>query len=148
MHIQISHDLVEAAGRSEGETGGWTLAKRKAAYQRYIKFLQLIAEDPGRDVAPTRDIDAMWHLHMQAPRAYYKDCLALCGDIIDHDGGFGHSDEERPQLVAVFEDTAQRWQAKYGEDYTGSSGTESATKCWHNCVSRCHNACKTDTMHP
>jgi hypothetical protein len=142
MTVRISCDLVRAAQRSEGETSSWSDQQIRNAVLRYERFLGLIVEDLGRDVAPTRDIDAIWHLHMQSPRAYFKDCLALCGDIIDHDGGFGHTAEEWPELLSTFDDTAQRWEKKYGEPYAERQSAHSVTKCTRNCVSRCQRACK------
>ena len=31
----------------------------------------------------------IWHLHMQAPVAYHRDCMTYIGHIVDHDGGHG-----------------------------------------------------------
>jgi hypothetical protein len=106
-----------------------------------------MAENPNKSIAPTRDIDTIWHLHMQSPRAYYRDCIAACGDIIDHNGGFGHSEEELPILMEVFEATSALWEQKYGDSYSQRSNSDSATKCTRNCVSRCHNACKSMAVH-
>jgi hypothetical protein len=142
MTYDISVDLFRAAKRSEGETSQWVDERIQQAVERYTKFFALMADDPNRVVAPTSDIDAIWHLHMLAPQAYYDDCIAACGQIIGHDGGFGSTAEELPQLINTFERTGELWLEKYGERYVEQPNAEATTKCWHNCQSRCHNACK------
>ncbi|MDE0256745.1 MAG: glycine-rich domain-containing protein-like, partial [Rhodospirillaceae bacterium] len=69
----FSVDLREAARRSESEVSEWVPERLDQAIQRYRKFFHLASLDPG--VAPTREIDMIWHLHMQAPVAYYNDCI-------------------------------------------------------------------------
>lgn len=138
----ISVDLLQAASRSESFPKDWTPERTRQAVADYEKFLRLAAENPGKPLAPTRDIDEFWHLHMLHPQAYYEDCQRLFGKILDHDGGFGKDPKELPILAMHFEQTASLWQQAYGEAYTGPDG--GATKCWHNCQSRCHHACKSN----
>lgn len=133
----FSVDLREAARRSESEVSEWVPERLDEAIQRYRKFFHLASMEPG--VAPTRDIDMIWHLHMQAPVAYYNDCVKYCGRILDHDGGFGKTPEEALVLSQVFAKTAERWHEVFGEPYVAD--TESGTKCWHDCQNRCWHAC-------
>ena len=138
----ISVDLIEAARRSEHFPSDWPTEKVQGALDSYERFLRLAAKHPDMTVAPTRDIDEMWHLHMLSPRAYYTDCMALMGRILDHDGGFGTEPEELPVLGGIFDRTAKLWEQEYGEPYVGDLPPGEATvKCWHNCQSRCWNAC-------
>src|SRR5687767_9801418 len=74
MASTISVDLIEASKRSEAFPRDWPIEKVHRARTRYEKFLLLAAKHQGVPVAPTRDIDEMWHLHMLAPRAYFEDC--------------------------------------------------------------------------
>lgn len=141
MSITISTDLLEAARRSDGEPGTWADARRKLALTRYLRFLELVAESPQRPIAPTREIDEMWHLHMLSPRAYFEDCQRLFGQLLDHDGGFGKGEDELPELLRVFDDTARRWQARFGEPYVVRPCHDAMTKCWHDCKGRCWHAC-------
>ena len=60
----VSVDLVRAAQRSEEYFKGADVAQLQTAIDRYTKFLQLAARHPDRRLAPTREIDHMWHLHM------------------------------------------------------------------------------------
>ena len=81
----------------------------------------------------------IWHLHMQAPVAYHRDCMKYLGRILDHDGGFGKTPEEAVILSQVFAKTAQRWEEVFGEPYVASENSD--TKCWHDCQNRCWHAC-------
>ena len=95
-------------------------------------------------LAPTRDIDFFWHLHMLSPVAYHRDCLRLFGRILDHDGGFGKGVGELPLLQQVFARTAEWWEQEYGEPYRedGRFMREVVmTDCWHDCSDRCWHAC-------
>ncbi|MCB9763741.1 MAG: glycine-rich domain-containing protein-like [Alphaproteobacteria bacterium] len=144
MTIILSVDLHNAARRSDGDPSTWSDDELTRAICRYHRFLELVAEDPNRPIAPTRDIDEVWHLHMLSPRAYFEDCQQLFGEILDHDGGFGKGEGELPQLLSTFEDTAARWQAKFGEPYVQQTKHEDMKNCWHDCQGRCWHACKSN----
>jgi hypothetical protein len=138
----VSVDLLEAARRSETFPKDWSREKTEEALRRYERFLRLAAKHRGVPVAPTKDIDVMWHLHMLSPRAYYEDCKRLFGGILDHDGGFGQELSEIPILKATFEQTAALWEAEYGEPYVAfDESTDATVKCWHDCQGRCWHAC-------
>ena len=134
-------DLHEAARRSESETREWVAEKLDESVERYRKFFALACS--GERIAPTRDIDMIWHLHMLAPVAYHHDCMSYLGHILDHDGGFGQTPEENVVLADVFADTSRRWEETYGEPYVAETG--GATNCWHDCKGRCWHACKSST---
>src|SRR5882672_1959924 len=114
----ITVDLIRAALRSDDLPKNMTELWLRIALDRYEKFLLLIAKYPDRELAPSRDIDLMWHLHMQHPRQYVADCYRLFGDILDHDGGFGADEAEIPILDRIFQETARLWQQEYSEPYT------------------------------
>jgi hypothetical protein len=137
----ISVDLMRAYDRSDAKPEGWSREHAQVALRRYERWLLLAQGHPGRPLSPTRDIDVMWHLHMLSPRAYWQDCMRLFGRILDHDGGFGRTDDEAVELQRIFGETAALWQDAYGEPYVESG--EGSTKCWHDCKSRCWHACST-----
>lgn len=141
----LSVDLVAFALRSEDTPAGQTRESLTHAQVRYEKFLCLCAKNPDRSLAPTRDIDMMWHFHMLNPRSYVNDCFKLFGDILDHDGGFGSTPEEEPELRRVFEETAQLWRQEFNEEYRTQHPASQMVRCTRNCVSRCKRACKTRT---
>lgn len=141
----ITVDLKDRATRSENIPEDWTEEKIEAAIERYEKFFRLAAKHSEKSIAPTRDIDEIWHLHMLSPVAYHRDCISIMGKILDHDGGFGAVPEELSQLEETFVNTSKLWEEEYGTPYVEDPDAqldEDMKKCWHNCVSRCHNACK------
>jgi hypothetical protein len=140
----LSIDLVRASERSDTFPADWTRAQREQGLLRYRKFLALKRRHPKSRVAPTRDIDLFWHLHMLSPVAYFRDCMRLFGRLLDHDGGFGKGDGELPQLQEVFTRTAGWWEAEYGEPYREDGRwlrDAVMTDCWHDCEDRCWHAC-------
>ena len=140
--VTISVDLVTAARKSEdGFFSSLPDNEVIEAATRYEKFLTLVQRYPDTLVSPSRDIDEMWHLHMLHPIAYYHDCMANFGEIIDHNGGFGNEAYEVPVLTATFQYTAALWEKEFGEPYTAAGS--GSVKCTRNCVSRCKRECKT-----
>lgn len=148
MPIQISADLFAAAKKSPSFPKDWDDAKIRRELNRYGKFLALAQKYPGQPLAPTKDIDEMWHLHMTHPRAYSDDCMRLFGDILDHDGGFGAVAEELPQLQETFNRTAELWEREFGEKYVEREQDPNMTNCWHDCQSRCWHACSKKKAEP
>lgn len=138
----FSVDLHEAARRSESETSEWSDEHLNETIERYRKFFSLARFGPG--IAPTRSIDMIWHLHMMAPVAYYKDCMSYLGRILDRDGGFGQTPEEAVELAAAFMRTSKLWKEVYGEPYVAET-TGGETSCWHDCQDRCWHACSSIT---
>lgn len=141
--FQLSADLLRASYRSDDFPADWTEEQRKKALGRYEKWLKLKQKHPKARLAPTRDIDLFWHLHMLAPVAYHRDCLRLLGKLMDHDGGFGKDPNELPELKKVFFETATLWEGAYGEPYRedGQWLNQTMTDCWHDCADRCWHAC-------
>jgi hypothetical protein len=142
--ITISADLLHASYRSDTFPQDWSRPERERAFGRYLKWLALVLRHPRSRVAPTRDIDLFWHLHMLSPVAYVRDCMRLFGRVLDHDGGFGKGEGELPELRAAFEQTAAWWEAEYGEPYREDGmwmRDAVQTDCWHDCSNRCWHAC-------
>jgi hypothetical protein len=145
MSTIVSVDLRDRAERSENFPEEWSKEKIESSIERYEKFLRLASKYPLESIAPTSDIDEIWHLHMLSPVSYYNDCMKLMGKILDHDGGFGAKLEELPELESTFMKTSKLWEKEYGSSYVDvpkSQLDDGLKKCWHNCQSRCHNACK------
>ena len=139
--VTISVNLATAVRKSEN--GFFTSLPESEVIEsaaRYLKFLTLIRRYPHTALAPTRDIDEMWHAHMLHPVAYYHDCIDNFGRIIDHDGGFGMEEDEVPVLAATFQHTAELWEKEFGEEYAPDDSR--GVKCKRDCVNRCWHACK------
>ena len=144
MNASVTVDLRDRAERSENFPKEWSKEKLELSIERYKKFLYLASKYPLESIAPTSDIDEIWHLHMLSPVSYYNDCMKLMGKILDHDGGFGAKEEEIPELKATFMKTAKLWEEEFGIPYVDDEQQLDGElkKCWHNCQSRCWNACK------
>ena len=140
MRNSLSVDLERSARRSDSFKD-WSRQQIRDAIRRYKMFLLLIARHPNVCVAPTSDIDAIWHLHMLRPSAYVRDCQRILGFLLDHDGGFGAEADEASVLTEIFKNTDTLWTQQYGESYV--DGPLGAVKCKRNCVNRCKRACKT-----
>lgn len=141
MSVLISCDLFSAAKKSPSFPKDWNDDMIRRELARYGKFLLLAQRYPGQPLAPTMQIDEMWHLHMTHPRAYYEDSMRLFGQILDHDGGFGHDPAELPELKATFNRTAELWEKEFGEKYVQREFDPNMTNCWHDCSGRCWHAC-------
>lgn len=142
--IDISTDLLRASYRSDDFPKDWSDQQRARSLGRYQRWLGLKLANPNARLAPTRDIDLFWHLHMLSPVAYFRDFKRHFGRLIDHDGGFGKDPSEVEELKQVFEQTARLWEATYGEPYLEDSRLIKdvvATDCWHDCQGRCWHAC-------
>ncbi|HEY4180222.1 MAG TPA: glycine-rich domain-containing protein-like [Kofleriaceae bacterium] len=140
----VSVDLVAASERSDAFPEDWTREQREKGFDRYVKWLRLKALHPMARLAPTRDIDLFWHLHMLSPVSYHRDCVRLFGHLLDHDGGFGRGPGELPILQQVFARTAAWWESEYGEPYRDDGKfmrDAEMTDCWHDCQNRCWHAC-------
>lgn len=143
----ISADLLRDSYRSDTFPQDWTDEQRRTSLRRYVQWLTLKRDNPRSRLAPTRDIDLFWHLHMLRPVAYHRDCMRLIGRILDHDGGFGKGEGELPQLQEVFTITAEMWEARFGAPYREDGmwiRDAVATDCCHDCKDRCWHACKND----
>ncbi len=142
MSAIISVDLLASAQKSPSFPKDWSERQIRREIDRYEKFLLLAQRHPSQPLAPTKNIDEIWHMHMTHPRAYYEDCIRLFGDILDHDGGFGSLPDELPVLQQTFAMTAALWRQEFGEPYVQANEDPQVTNCWHDCQSRCWHACK------
>ncbi|WP_139489411.1 glycine-rich domain-containing protein [Brevibacillus dissolubilis] len=113
----LTADLVATALKSDGVLRVMDVESLKKIEERYRRFLYLASKYPHQPLAPSHDIDEMWHLHMMNPRSYYHDCMNYLGGLMDHYGGFGRPEEERPTLNNVFESTMSLYEAEFGEKY-------------------------------
>jgi hypothetical protein len=122
---QITADLVGCALKAkDGIFAKMPSTEVEKILDNYSKFIELAMLRPDRRLAPSEEIDAMWHLHMLHPISYYNDCIANFGEIMDHDGGFGaDSHEEMAELTVTFKQTSELWKQHFGEQYPGKMCT-------------------------
>ncbi len=63
---------------------GWSLEETDAAELKYRAFLQAILDYPEEPLAPSRDCDLFWHMHVLDTRRYWSDCMRIFGRFIHH----------------------------------------------------------------
>ncbi|KAH8708552.1 hypothetical protein GQ44DRAFT_690888 [Phaeosphaeriaceae sp. PMI808] len=86
---------------------------------KYHRFVRLAAENPGKTVVPTLDIDLAWHTHQLTPKIYYRYTLSECKKFLNHDDKIPESN-----LHTSFQWTSQTYEKKYGQPYSECS-------CWY-----------------
>lgn len=104
---------------------------------KYHRFVRLAAENPGKMVVPTLDVDLAWvssshalpstiqltkrlqHTHQLSPRIYYRYTLAETKKFLNHDDKVPESN-----LNTSFQWTSRAYEKKYGQPYSECS-------CWY-----------------
>lgn len=80
---------------------GWSAQHIERMAQAYKRFLILLARYPGVTIAPTRDIDTVWHTHILDTRKYAADCQHIFGEFLHHYPYLGlRGDQDRQQHAA------------------------------------------------
>jgi len=70
----------------------------------------------NEEMAPTKEIDRVWHLHMLSPEHYYEDCLKSKGKLIYH-----NSSVSGDRLNHAFNRTKEKWLEIYKEKLNGEA---------------------------
>lgn len=106
------------------------------AVDRYTKFMRLVGGNTsGVPLAPTLDIDIVWHAHMLYPSAYARDSMALAGRVVHH-MDTPHGLATRAQQV---DQTADMWLLHYTNIPSGSDSG-------HRVVVLAHPSTQSGTM--
>lgn len=74
---------------------------------QYEKFLFLLKKYPGLKAVPTKQIDIVWHYHLQDQSLYKKDCDEIFGYQIIHKEA--KTDKEISELEGNYNLTNQLW---------------------------------------
>lgn len=112
--LDLSMIKFKATRKEDGY--GWSAEyadKMEVAYKRY---LILHAKDPEMTLAPERDIDRFWHMHILDTRKYAADCEATFGHFLHHFpylGLCGENDEKA--LQDAFVKTQHLYAQEFGE---------------------------------
>ena len=105
------------ATRSADDDGyGWSKAYADQMELAYKRYLILHAKYPEMTLAPERDIDRFWHMHILDTRKYATDCDATFGHFLHHFpylGLRGEGDEQA--LQAAFEAMHRLYAEEFGE---------------------------------
>ena len=99
-----------------GRDGVIALRTIELAEADYRQFLKLAAKYPNAPIAPSKEVDEFWHMHILDTQRYSADCERIFGYMIHHDpfsGIEGGEDEARHlSLAAQSEDLKVR---EFGE---------------------------------
>ena len=94
---------------------GWSADyadKMEVAYKRY---LILHAKYPEMTLAPERDIDRFWHMHILDTRQYANDCEASFGHFVHHFPYLGlRGEEDAKALQTAFEAMQRLYAQEFG----------------------------------
>lgn len=135
----INLEMIKMKMQEAEEGENWTQEQCDSAEIEYKRFLHL-CKVFGKGIAPNKIMDKVWHYHILDTRAYAEDCENIFGHILHHFPYFGMGGEQDAiNLKNAFIKTKKQYLATFGEDMARDS---QEMKCWHNCQSRCHNACK------
>jgi hypothetical protein len=63
---------------------GWSAEHADRMELAYKRYLILHAKYPHLPLAPERDIDRFWHMHILDTRKYAADCEAVFGEFLHH----------------------------------------------------------------
>jgi hypothetical protein len=93
---------------------GWTAEHVDRIELGYKRFLALLAMHPGRQFAPTQDIDKFWHAHILDTRKYAADCEQIFGEFLHHNPYLGmRGDGDRLEQAAS--DLRDLFESDFGE---------------------------------
>ncbi|KAF3483895.1 uncharacterized protein GIQ15_03219 [Arthroderma uncinatum] len=87
---------------------------------KYVIFFRIIAQNKGKLVVPTLDVDLAWHTHQLKPQRYYAYSMQLTQTFVNHDDKVVET-----QLTDGFE-----WTSKQYQKITGG-GIYSECTCWY-----------------
>jgi hypothetical protein len=98
----------------------WTKAKTITAISRYLRFLYLVNQYPSLQLAPSPEIDQVWHQHILDTQKYAADCHFLFGRLVHHFPYFGVRDQaDRHALLQAYAMTQVLHLKHFGESLEG-----------------------------
>ena len=92
-----------------------------AALLRYARFLVLKQRSAKAVLAPTYDIDLLWHAHQLCPSRYAADTRTLLGRVWAHDDSL-QDRSAGSTLNAAHQRTRNLWRGLYGGEFNVAGG--------------------------
>lgn len=99
------------------DTQKWSLETAKEAIRRYKNFLILLLKYPDQILAPTPDIDEVWHTHILFTREYFRDCQKIFGDYLHHAPSRNSGPEEQYAMEEAQLRTSNLYIQEFDEPY-------------------------------
>lgn len=113
--MNLSLNLVEHCLISNPIFSNMSFTEIEYFVDRYTKFLRLCKKYSSEMLAPTKDIDEVWHTHMLRPVPYISDCESYFGYVLDHDGYSGKVGEGSKELEKAYLNFERLWVEEYKE---------------------------------
>jgi hypothetical protein len=92
---------------------GWGRAFAQGAIREYRRFVYL-ATTGNRPVTPSREVDAVWHLHLTYTRSYWERLRAILPRDLHHEPTPG-GHEAASTYRAQYAETKARYLAEFGD---------------------------------
>ena len=116
------------ATRSADDDGyGWSPQYADQMELAYKRYLILHAKYPEMTLAPERDIDRFWHMHILDTRKYAADCDATFGHFLHHFPYLGLRGEGDEQAL---QDAFEAMQRLYAEEFGSALGAPQRDAAW------------------
>lgn len=112
------------------EEYGWGQQRVEGAIVEYLRFLQLIAEAPKRELIASSDVDLVWHEHIMDTENYLLDCKRLFGRFLHHRRA--RTNEEISAIPESYSHTKEVYAERFGvrpPDQFWGSTTTAASMC-------------------
>jgi hypothetical protein len=93
---------------------GWSADHADTMEVAYKRYLILQAKYPEMTLAPDREIDRFWHMHILDTRKYAADCEASFGHFLHHFPYLGLRGEEDAKLLQT---AFAKMQALYAQEF-------------------------------
>jgi hypothetical protein len=99
------------------EKEAWVEEEAKEAVRRYKNFLILACKYPETPLAPTPDIDEVWHNHILYTRKYMHDCDAIFGKYLHHEPFSGTESSEIEEMSHIYYEVCALYRREFEESY-------------------------------
>jgi hypothetical protein len=134
-------DLSYIAGQlmRKPEYSDWTEERFSRAIREYKRFLVLCKLFPAIELAPSHDVDEIWHRHMLNSRRYADDCHSFFGYFLHHEPIDGSAGQE--EVV----DTDSLYKQVFGDEGQGTTNSRCSRRPCTTCRPTKNNVtCYTD----
>jgi hypothetical protein len=116
-----------------GERGGlgWSPAKAEEVERLYRRWLFLCYIKPETRLAPTKEIDIFWHMHILDTAKYEVDCREMFGQTLHHYPYTGmRNEEDASQHRERFEEMKILYAENFGDVVRSESETALCSACY------------------
>jgi hypothetical protein len=99
--------------KEEGQ--GWSRAQADHYELEYKRFLALLARFPDEVIAPSSNVDKVWHAHILDTMKYAEDCQNIFGYFLHHFPYFGmRGEEDAANLRRAADNMKQLYEQEFG----------------------------------